>query len=80
MNFWKNFEVLYRFTQKWIQPPACSDHGLFGHKPQSFPPNYDAKMPESQDLFFGLRLLSEYSNIQQSKPKYSSPLADFFNK
>ncbi len=26
---WKDFKVLSRFILKWIQPPACSDHGLF---------------------------------------------------
>jgi hypothetical protein len=28
------------------------DHGLYGHKPQSFPPNRAPKMLESQQLFF----------------------------
>jgi hypothetical protein len=28
LNIWKDFKVLSRFMQKWIQPPACSDHGL----------------------------------------------------
>ncbi len=29
LNIWKDFEVLSRFIQNWIQPPACSDHGLY---------------------------------------------------
>ncbi len=29
LNIWKDFNVLSRFTQKLIQPPAYSDHGLF---------------------------------------------------
>ncbi len=29
LNIWKDFKVLSRFIQKWIQPPACSDHGLY---------------------------------------------------
>jgi hypothetical protein len=33
-NIWKDFKVLSRFMQKWIQPPACSDHGL--HRIQSY--------------------------------------------
>ncbi len=41
-----------------IQPPACSDHGLYGHKQRSCPPNRATKMRESQQLFFGLRLVS----------------------
>ncbi len=28
LNIRKDFKVLSRFMQKWIQPPACSDHGL----------------------------------------------------
>ncbi len=28
LNIWKDFKVLSRFMQKWLQPPACSDHGL----------------------------------------------------
>ncbi len=28
-EFWKDFKVLSRFLQKWIRPPACSDHGLY---------------------------------------------------
>ncbi len=29
LNIWKEFKVLSRFIQKIIQPPACSDHGLY---------------------------------------------------
>ncbi len=29
LNIWKNFKVLSRFIQKWIQPPACSDYVLY---------------------------------------------------
>ncbi len=28
LNIWKDFKVLSRFIQKWIQPPACWDHSL----------------------------------------------------
>ncbi len=28
LNIWKDFKFLSRFMQKWLQPPACSDHGL----------------------------------------------------
>jgi hypothetical protein len=29
LNIWKDFKDLSRFIQKRIQPPACSDHGLY---------------------------------------------------
>ncbi len=28
LKIWKDFKVLSRFMQKWIQPPACSNHSL----------------------------------------------------
>ncbi len=28
LNIWKDFKVLSRFMQKWIQPPARLDHSL----------------------------------------------------
>ncbi len=28
LNIWKDFNVLSCLMKKWIQPPACSDHGL----------------------------------------------------
>ncbi len=28
LNIWKDFKLLSRFMQKWLQPTACSDHGL----------------------------------------------------
>ena len=28
LNIWKDFKVLSRFMQKWLQPPACSEHVL----------------------------------------------------
>ncbi len=64
--------------QKLIQRPACLDDGLHVLKTLSFPTNRALKMREKHQLFFGLRLVS--NNIPQSKPKYSSTLADFFIK
>ncbi len=29
LNIWKDFKVLSRFIQKWIQHPACLDPGLY---------------------------------------------------
>jgi hypothetical protein len=46
-------------------------------KLRSFPPNCAPKMRERHQLFFGLRLLSKEFQHPQSKPKYSSTLADF---
>jgi hypothetical protein len=57
LNFLKDFKGLSRFIQNAINPLACWDHGLYGHKPQSFPPNQSQKMRESQQLVFGLRLV-----------------------
>ncbi len=45
--------------QKWIQPPACLDHGLHVLKPRSFPPNRAPKMQERHQLVFGLLLVSK---------------------
>ncbi len=56
LNFWKHFKGLSRFVEKWIQPPACSDQGLYGRKPRSCRPNSAPKMRESQQLFFGLKV------------------------
>ncbi len=80
MNFWKNFKVLSRFTQKWIQPSACTNHGLYGHKPQSFPPNHAPKMPQSQQLFFGLRLLNRIFQHPAIQTKIVQPFGGFFQK
>jgi hypothetical protein len=70
-------KVLSRFTQKLIQPPTCADHGLYEHKPQFFPPNRDPKMPESQQLSFGLRLVSRIPEIQT---KIEQPVDGFFQQ
>ncbi len=45
-------------------PLACSDYGLYVHKPWSFPMNHAPEMRERQQLFFGLRLVSENSIVQ----------------
>ncbi len=29
LTIWKDLKILSRFIQKWIQPPACSDYGLY---------------------------------------------------
>ncbi len=70
-DFWswifdfKEFKVLSRFMQKWIQPPACLDHGLHVLKPRFFLPNYAPKRQERYQLFFGSKVRN--SNILQSK-------------
>jgi hypothetical protein len=57
LNFGKDFKVLRRFIQNPSNPPTCWDHGLYGNEPQSFPPNLSPKKRESQQLFYGLRLV-----------------------
>ncbi len=68
-DFWFfNFdlEFLNKTSKFWADsyknassPPTCRDHGLYGHKLQSFPPNRSPKMRESQQFVFGLRLVSK---------------------
>ncbi len=80
MNFWKNFKVLRRFTQKWVQTPACLDHGLCGHKPQSFPPIRAPKMPKKQQLFFGVWLVSRIFQLPPIQVKIEQPFGGFFQQ
>ncbi len=57
LSNWKVFKVLSRLIQKASIPLSYSAHGLYVHKPKSIPPNRSPKMRESQQLFFGLRLV-----------------------
>jgi hypothetical protein len=74
LNFVLEFKVLSRLSKHPSNPPtslANELYELYGHKPQSFPPNHAPKMRESQQLFFGGWLMSrifEDSNILQFKP------------
>ncbi len=52
--------------KKASNPPTCWDYRLYGHKPQSFPPNQSSKMRESQQLVFGLRLVSNIRNPKKN--------------
>jgi hypothetical protein len=59
-----SFEYLKRLSKFWTAsnksasiPPSYLAHGLYEHKPISFLPNRSPKMRESQQLFFGLRLV-----------------------
>jgi hypothetical protein len=65
---------LSRFTQKRIHPPACS------HKPQSFLPNRATKTPESQQLFFGLRIVSIIFQHPAIQTKNVRPFGGFFQQ
>ncbi len=57
-----------------FNPPTCWDHGLYSHKPQSFPPNQSPKMRESQQLVFGLRLVRRIfeENLTSCNPYQNS--------
>ncbi len=57
LNFWKTSKFWAASYKNAYNPPTCWDHGLYGHEPQSFPPNQSPKMRESQQLVFGLRLV-----------------------
>jgi hypothetical protein len=82
MNFWKKLFGKFRAAslKNESNPLLVQNQGLYGHKPQSFPPKSAPKMPEIQQLFFGLRLVSRIFQHPAIQPKYSIPLADFFNK
>jgi hypothetical protein len=49
---------IYKFTGIPSGQIGTVDYHLYGHKPWSFPPNHAPKMRESQQLFFGLRLVN----------------------
>ncbi len=46
------------FIPNASNPPSYSAHRSHVHKPRSFPLNSAPKMPKSQQLFFGLQLVS----------------------
>jgi hypothetical protein len=66
--------------QKWIQPPACLDHGLHVLKPMSFPPNRVPKMQERHQLFFGLRLVRKEFQHPSIQTKIVQHFGGFFIK
>ncbi len=64
-----------RLSTNASNTPACSDHGLYVHKPRSFPPNLAPKMRERQQLFsldYGFQVKNSYNR----NPNQNS--ADFF--
>jgi hypothetical protein len=85
-----SFEVLKKASEFWvasfrklIQLPACSDHVLYGHRQVSFPPNRAPEMPESQQLFFGLRIVSRiFEEFQHPtiQTKIVQPFGGFFEQ
>jgi hypothetical protein len=66
--------------QKWIQPPACLDHGLHVLKPRSFPQNHPPKMRERHQLFFGLRLVSKEFQHPAIQTKIEQHFGRFFHQ
>ncbi len=71
LNVWKDFKVLSRFLQKWIQPPACLDHGL--HRILSsywLAHFYLMKKSARVLLYFGLDCgMLEFSLLTSHNPK-----------
>jgi hypothetical protein len=65
------FELLH---SKRIHPSACS------HKAQSFLPNHAPKTPESQQLFFGLQLVSIIFQHPAIQTKNVRPFGGFFQQ
>ncbi len=65
LNIWKDFKVLSHFIQKWIQPPACSDYGLYRILSSYWLVLlFDEKICKSVALFwFGLQNVRVSSNI-----------------
>jgi hypothetical protein len=64
-----------------MNPTSCLFESRFvWHKPQSFPPNRDPKMPESQQLFFGLWLLSRIFQHPAIQTKIEQPFSGFFQQ
>jgi hypothetical protein len=64
--------------QKWIQPPACLDHGLHVLKPRSFPLNRAPKMQERHQLFFELWLVSKEFQHPAIQTKIEQQYGGFF--
>jgi hypothetical protein len=62
------------------------DDGLYGHIPQSFPPNPFSKIAEDSTIFLGITACEyKYSYVKktnnpQCKPKKSGTFTDFFSK
>jgi hypothetical protein len=56
------------------------DHGLYGHKPQSFPPNRAPKMMKKQQLCFGLWIVSRIFQHPRIQTKIEQPFGGFFQQ
>jgi hypothetical protein len=84
-SFEKKFKVLSCFIQKWNQPSACSDHGLYGlwAKTAIFSTEPFSKMLESLQLFFGLWLMSrifEEFKHSATQTKAVQPFGGYFQQ
>ena len=80
LNFLKTSKFWAASYKNASNPPTCWDHGLYGHKPRSFPPNRTPKMRESQQLSWDYGLWVKNSNIPQSKPKIEQHFGGFFQQ
>jgi hypothetical protein len=67
-------------TKNASNPPDCLDHVLYTHKLQSFLPNRAPKMQERQQLFFGLRLVSEEFQHHEIQTKIVQSFGGFFHQ
>jgi hypothetical protein len=61
-----------------VQRKIRRDHGLYGHKPRSFPPNRAPKMPESPQMFCGLWLVSRMFEISEVSDIHNAECLVFF--
>ncbi len=57
LNIWKDFKVLSSFIKKWIQSPACSDHGLYRILSSNWMAHFIwwKNLPKNWLYWFGLR-------------------------
>ncbi len=84
-DFW--FWIFGKTSKFWAasyknasNPPTCWDHGLYGHIPQSFPPNRATKMREIQQLFLGLRLVCKEFHHSAIQTKIEENFGGFFHQ
>ncbi len=60
--------------------PTCWDHGLYGHKWRSFPPNHAPKMRGSLDYGSWLECLKKENQHPAIQIKIEQPFGGFVNK
>ncbi len=79
LHIWKDFKVLSSFMQKWIQLPACSDHGLLRILSSSWLAHfYLMKKSAKVLLFLGLDCIRWNSLLMSRNPKNNWCLSRIF--